>query len=79
MTTIYTASIYYRPEKPFGVGRTAKERHSRIVGGWRGEVIGGLDDGRSVYTGVHADRDAVKRELVDHLKRLGLSGTLRFS
>lgn len=77
--TIYTASIFYRPEKPFGVGRTAKERHSRIVGGWRGEVIGGLEDGRAIYTGVHADREAVKQELIGHLKRLGLTGKLRIA
>jgi hypothetical protein len=77
--TIYTASIFYRPEKPFGVGRTARERHNRIVGGYRGEIIGGLEGGRTVYTGVHADREAVKRELIEHLKRLGLTGKLRIA
>lgn len=77
MNTI-TASIFYRAEKPFGIGRTAQERSSRIVGGWRGEVIGGLEDGLSIYTGVCHDREAVKRELVEHLKAHGLSGRLKF-
>jgi len=77
--TTFTATIYYRAEKPYGVGRTAYERHTRIEPGWRGEIIGGLDDGINVYTGVCEDRETVKRELISHLKRLGLTGTLRFA
>ena len=74
----FTGTIYYRDAKPYGVGRTAHERHSRVVGGWRGEIIDGLTEGRSVYTGVCKTRDEVKQELVTHLKRLGLTGTLKF-
>jgi len=77
--SIFTASIFYRAEKSFGAGRTAHQRHKRIVGGWRAEVIDGLPDGVSIYTGVCADRDEVKRELIDQLKRNGFSGTLRFA
>jgi hypothetical protein len=76
--TPYTASVFYVPEKPYGVGHNAHERACRIVGGWRGEIISGLADGVAVYTGVCRDKDAVKRELIDHLKALGLSGVLRF-
>jgi hypothetical protein len=75
---IYQASIHYRAEKPYGVGRTAHERHSYIVPGYRGEIISGLDDGRAVYTGVCSSREEVKTELLSHLKRLGLRGVLRF-
>lgn len=77
--TIYLATIHYRPEKPFGMGRTAHERASRIVGGWRGEVISDLDGGKRIYTGVCPDREAVKAELISHLKAHGLSGTLRIA
>jgi hypothetical protein len=76
--TTFTGTIYYRDAKPYGVGRTSHDRHSRIVGGWRGEIIGGLADGYSVYTGVCETRDEVKKELVKHLKRLGFTGTLKF-
>lgn len=76
--TTFTGTIYYRDAKPYGVGRTSHDRYSRIVGGWRGEIIGGLDDGRSVYTGVCETRDDVKRELIAHLRGLGLTGTLKF-
>jgi hypothetical protein len=76
--TTYTGTIYYRNAKSYGVGRTAHDRHSRIVGGWRGEIIGGLAEGHSIYTGVCETRDEVKRELITHLKRLGLTGTLKF-
>lgn len=75
----FTATIYHRNAKPYGVGRTAHERHMQIVGGWRGEIIDGLADGWNVYTGVCETREEVKQELIDHLKRLGLTGTLRFA
>lgn len=74
---IYQASIWYRAEKPYGVGRNAHERHSYIVPGYRGEVISSLEDGCAVYTGICQTREEVKAELVSHLKRLGLSGSLR--
>jgi hypothetical protein len=74
----FTASIYFQNEKPYGVGRTAHERASRIVGGWRGEIIDGLDEGLMIYTGVCSEREQVKEELVSHLKSQGLSGNLRF-
>jgi hypothetical protein len=77
MTVVYQASIWYRAEKPYGIGRTANERHSYIVPGYRGEIISGLPDGRAVYTGVCSTRDEVKAELVEHLKRLGYHGSLR--
>jgi hypothetical protein len=76
--TKLTASIYFQNEKPYGVGRTANERASRIVGGWRGEVIGGLEQGLTIYTGVCSSREQVKAELISHLKAQGLSGTLSF-
>ena len=74
---IYEASIYFRPEKPYGIGNSARERASRIVPGFRGEVISGLNDGLFVYTGVCATKDECKAELISHLKRLGLTGKLR--
>lgn len=73
--TTFTASIFFRSEKPYGVNPNP---HNRIVGGWRGEVIGGLEQGLTIYTGVCATREAVKSELIAHLKAQGLSGTLRF-
>ena len=75
----FTALITYRAEKPFGVGRTASERHSRIVGGYRAEVTDGLPDGQFVYTGVCETRDEAKTELVGALKDRGLSGVVRFA
>ena len=74
---LYTASVSYRNEKPFGVGRTAHERHSRVVGGYRAEVISGLEEGHFIYTGVCATRQAAVAELVSQLKTAGLSGKLR--
>jgi hypothetical protein len=74
---IYEAIITYRAEKSYGIGRTAREKHTRIVAGFRGEVISGLDKGLSVYTGVCATMDDCKAELIEHMKRLGLSGRLR--
>jgi hypothetical protein len=76
--TTFTGAIYYRNAKAYGVGNTAHARHGLIVGGWRGEIIGGLADGQHVYTGVCKSRDEVKQELVSHLKRIGLTGTLKF-
>jgi hypothetical protein len=75
----FTALITFRSEKPFGVGRTAHERHSRIVSGFRAEITDGLPDGVFCYTGVCETRDAVKAELVENLKGLGYSGTLKFA
>lgn len=74
----FTASIFHKAEKPFGVGRTAHERASRIVGGYRGEVISGLPDGKFIYTGVHSERGQVKADLIAQLKAHGFSGNLRF-
>lgn len=78
MAKTFYASIWFRKEKPYGVGKTSHERHSYIVEGYRGEIIGGLPAGRMVYTGSCDTRDEVKTELVQHLKRLGYSGTLSF-
>lgn len=75
----FTALITHRSEKPFGVGRTAQERHSRIVGGFRAEITDGLPDGVFVYTGVCETRDEVKAELIGALKDRGLSGVVRFA
>ena len=77
-TQTFTASIFYRAEKPYGVGKTAHERHSRIEPGFRAEVINGLPEKLHIYTGVCSTREECKRELVDQLKKQGLSGTLRF-
>jgi len=49
---VFTASIFFRAEKPYGVGHSAHERHSRVVPGYRAEVIGGLPDNINIYTGV---------------------------
>jgi hypothetical protein len=76
--TRLTARIYYRAEKPYGVGRTAHERHTRIEPGFRAEVVDGLDDRTHVYTGVCATRDEARAELIGHVQRLGLTGTVRF-
>lgn len=75
----YTALITYRAEKPFGVGRTAHERHSRIVPGYRAEITDGLPDGQFVYTGVCETRDEVKAALIGALKNRGLSGVVHFA
>ncbi len=77
MSNLFQATVNYRAEKPHGVGRTAHERHSHIVPGWRGEIIDGLPEGRFVYTGVCATRDECKVELTSHLKCLGYHGILR--
>lgn len=76
---IYTALITYRAEKPFGVGRTAHERHSRIVSGFRAEITDGLPDGQFVYTGVCETREEAKAELIASLKARGFSGVLKFA
>ena len=79
MTTIFRASIYYRPDKPLGVGRNEHERYKCIVGGWRGEIISCSDEtlrDRMIYTGVCASRQEARLELVDHLKAAGLHGLL---
>lgn len=75
----FTALITYRAEKPFGVGRTAHERHSRIIPGYRAEITDGLPDGEFVYTGVCETRDEVKAELIASLKDRGLSGVVHFA
>ena len=75
--TIFQAAIHYRREKPYGVGRTPDERHSYIVGGWRGEIIDGLENGRFIYTGVCETKQECAAELIQHLKAKGLSGKLR--
>jgi hypothetical protein len=75
----FTALITHRAEKPYGVGRTAHERHSRIVPGYRAEITDGLPDGVFVYTGVCETRDEVKAELIGALKDRGLSGVVRFA
>lgn len=75
----FTALITYRAEKPFGVGRTASERHSRIIPGYRAEIIDGLPDGEFVYTGVCETLDEVKAELIANLKDRGLSGVVHFA
>lgn len=77
--TIFTASVYHRPEKPYGVGKTADQRHKRIVGGWRAEIIDGLEDGHAVYTGVCETREGAIAELITHLKSQGRSGALRIA
>lgn len=71
-----TASVYYRAEKPYGVGRNAHERHMRIEPGWRAQVIDGLERGHSIYTGVNPSREAAIAELVSALQAAGLSGRL---
>lgn len=75
----FTALITYRPEKPYGIGRTAHERHTRIVPGYRAEITNGLPDGVYCYTGVCETREEVKAELIASLKDRGLSGTVRFA
>jgi hypothetical protein len=75
----FTALITYRSEKPYGVGRTAQERHSHIVPGYRAEITNGLPDGQFIYTGACETRDEVKAELIGALKDRGLSGVLRFA
>jgi hypothetical protein len=76
--TTFTASLFYRPEKPFGVGKSFHQRHQRIVGGWRAEIISGLPEGLSIYTGVCTSREDTKTELVNALKAKGFTGTLKF-
>ena len=73
----YTASVFHRPEKPFGVGRTVHQCGQRIVGGWRAEVIDGLPDGEFAYTGVCTSREGAISELTESLKARGLHGKLR--
>lgn len=75
----FTALITYRSEKPYGVGRNANERHSRIVPGYRAEITDGLPEGQFVYIGVCETRDGVKAELIGALKDRGLSGMVRFA
>jgi hypothetical protein len=76
--TTFTASLFHRSEKPYGTGKSADQRHQRIVGGWRGEVISGLPEGWSIYTGVCMTREETKTELVHALKSKGFTGTLKF-
>jgi hypothetical protein len=76
---MFTANITYRAEKPFGVGRTAHERFTRIIPGYRAEITDGLPEGQHCYTGVCETREEVKAELVEALKARGLTGTLRFA
>lgn len=77
MAQVFTALVTYRAEKPYGVGRTADERHSRIVGGYRAEVTDGLPDGEFAYTGVCESYEAAKTEIIATLKHRGLTGRLR--
>jgi hypothetical protein len=77
--TTFTALIIYRAEKPYGVGRTAHERHSRIVPGYRAEITDGLPDGQFCYTGVCETKEAVKAELIASLKDRGFSGVIQFA
>lgn len=73
----FQVSVHHRNEKPFGMGRTARERHSRIVGGWRAEVIEGLPEGTAAYTGVCETRADALKELVSNLQSRGFSGRLQ--
>jgi hypothetical protein len=74
---IFQANIYHVSEKPYGVGKTANERHTYIVGGWRGEVISGIDDDLTIYTGKCDTVQGCKDELISQLKAHGYKGILR--
>jgi hypothetical protein len=71
------ARVTYKAEKPFGKGRSAHERHQRVVGGYRAEITDGLPDGVFAYTGVCETERAAVDELISSLKDRGLRGSLR--
>lgn len=73
------ANVYFRAEKPYGVGRTADERHKFIVGGYRAEVISELPGDLRLYTGVHADADDAKRDLCEQAARHGVADAIKFN
>lgn len=77
MAEVFLVSIAHVAEKPFGKGRTARERGARIVEGWRGEVISDNVGDRAIYTGACSSRGACIAEIISALKLYGLSGTLR--
>jgi hypothetical protein len=66
-----TALITFRAEKPYGIGRTANERASRIVGGYRAEITDGLPDGQFCYTGVCETAEEARTELASALYQIG--------
>ena len=75
---IYVARLTYRAEKPYGIGATAHARHMRVEGGWRAEIVDGLDDGRLCYTGVEPSAESAKAALVARAQAQGLTGIMRF-
>lgn len=78
MTKTFHASIWFRKEKPYGVGKTAYQRHQHIVEGWRASVVTGLRGNEEIYTGACATREDAIAELISHLKQAGYSGVLKF-
>lgn len=75
----YAALITYRAEKPYGVGRTASERHSRIVPGYRAEITDGLSDGEFCYTGVCETAAEAKAEIIASLAERNRHGRVDFT
>lgn len=67
--TTFTAHVWFR----HGVNKG----YTKIMEGYRAEIIDGLSDGCFVYTGVcETAKDAVN-ELIDNLKSRGFSGKLK--
>ncbi len=75
----FHATVWFREEKPYGVGKSAYERHQRIEPGWRATVIHGLRGREEIYTGVCDTREKAVAELISHLKNAGYSGVLKLS
>lgn len=71
MTHEITFRTTYRAEKPYGIGNTAHERHTRIVGGWVAEAVDGLRKGEAVYTGACETEEQAITELGAELYHRG--------
>lgn len=48
-----------------------------ILGGFRGEVVDGLPDGKFIYTGVCETKEECVAELIGHLNEHGFTGKLK--